>query len=68
MSAALDLRDDQRCCLTCAGAAEWLRVNQSFQRMIVCKTCGNKRCPKATDHRLECTGSNRPGQKGSIYQ
>jgi hypothetical protein len=29
--------------------------------------CGNKRCPKATDHRLQCTGSNDPGQPGSIY-
>ena len=35
--------------------------------MIVCKTCGNKRCPKATDHRLECTKSNEPGQPGSCY-
>ena len=30
-------------------------------------SCGNKRCPKATDHRFECTGSNEPGQPGSIY-
>lgn len=35
--------------------------------MIICKTCGNKRCPKATDHRLECTHSNEPNQPGSIY-
>ena len=35
---------------------------------IVCQVCGNKRCPKATDHRLECSGSNRPGQIGSLYQ
>ena len=35
--------------------------------MIVCKVCGNKRCPKATDHTLECTGSNESGQPGSIY-
>jgi len=34
---------------------------------IVCKVCGNKRCPKATDCSLECTGSNEPGQEGSIY-
>ncbi|WP_036759396.1 hypothetical protein [Photobacterium halotolerans] len=33
----------------------------------VCGVCGNKRCPKATDHRYECTGSNEPGQIGSIY-
>lgn len=37
-------------------------------RMIVCAKCKNKRCPKATDHRLECTNSNLPGQVGSVYQ
>ena len=36
--------------------------------MIVCPICGNKRCPKASDHRLECTNSNEPGQKGSVYE
>jgi hypothetical protein len=36
-------------------------------RMILCPTCGNKRCPKASDHDLACTGSNEPGQAGSIY-
>lgn len=35
--------------------------------MIVCPTCGNKRCPKATEHTMACTGSNEPGQVGSIY-
>lgn len=35
--------------------------------MAVCPTCGNKRCPKASDHMLECTGSNEPGQPGSLY-
>ena len=34
---------------------------------IVCRTCGNKRCPKATCCRIECTGSNEPGQEGSAY-
>ena len=37
-------------------------------KMILCPECGNKRCPKASDHRLECTGSNEPGQAGSIYR
>lgn len=32
--------------------------------MILCPVCGNKRCPKADDHRFECTGSNEPGQVG----
>ena len=39
----------------------------SSARMIVCPECGNKRCPKASDHRLACTGSNATGQAGSIY-
>ena len=37
------------------------------QRMIVCSDCGNKRCPKASNHRHQCTGSNEPNQRGSIY-
>lgn len=36
-------------------------------RFVVCPTCGNKRCPRATDHRLDCSGSNAPGQAGSDY-
>lgn len=41
---------------------------QGFGGMIVCATCGNKRCPKATFHGNECTGSNEPNQPGSRYQ
>lgn len=37
-------------------------------RMIVCSICGNKRCPHATNHINECTGSNEPGQKGSSWE
>jgi hypothetical protein len=37
-------------------------------RMILCPDCGNKRCPKATDHIYKCTNSNEPGQRGSRYQ
>jgi Zn finger protein HypA/HybF involved in hydrogenase expression len=40
---------------------------QYLNRMILCPECGNKRCPKASDHELECTGSNEPGQTGSVY-
>lgn len=36
-------------------------------RMIVCPSCGNKRCPHASDHALTCTRSNEPGQPGSIF-
>lgn len=34
---------------------------------VVCPDCGNKRCPRANDHRNACTGSNEPGQEGSAY-
>ncbi|WP_260207695.1 hypothetical protein [Klebsiella pneumoniae] len=36
-------------------------------RFVVCPDCGNKRCPRASDHRNACTGSNEPGQEGSAY-
>jgi len=39
----------------------------TLTRMVLCETCGNKRCPHATDHRFTCTGSNEPGQPGSRY-
>jgi hypothetical protein len=35
--------------------------------MVLCPDCKNKRCPKASNHALECSGSNAPGQEGSIY-
>ena len=41
--------------------------NPTEMLMMLCQTCGNKRCPKATDCRLACTGSNDPGQVGSVY-
>lgn len=36
-------------------------------RMILCPKCGNKRCPHASNHELECTNSNEPNQPGSVY-
>jgi hypothetical protein len=38
------------------------------QRFIVCPDCGNKRCPKANDHRNACTNSNEVGQPGSSWE
>lgn len=46
------------------GDVLWNPIGMPF---IVCNTCGNKRCPKATDCSLNCSGSNEPGQIGSIY-
>lgn len=42
-------------------------IAEALTRMIVCPNCGNKRCPKASDHNLACTDSNEPGQPGSVY-
>lgn len=44
------------CCRTC-----WSKTGD-LMTFIVCATCGNKRCPKAEDHRNDCSGSNAPGQ------
>ena len=41
--------------------------NTRMTRIILCPECGNKRCPKATDHNNACTNSNEPGQEGSRY-
>jgi len=40
----------------------------TMSTFIVCSSCGNKRCPKATDHNLACDNSNQPGQSGSRYK
>ena len=40
--------------------------NPGFYGMVVCPTCGNKRCPHATEHNNAGTNSNEPGQPGSI--
>lgn len=45
-----------------------LEMWQARSRMMLCSDCGNKRCPRATDCGLACTGSNEPNQPGSVYQ
>ena len=56
---------EERCrCRNCAGE----RGEPVNNYMVVCQKCGNKRCPHATNHKNECTKSNLPGQKGSIYR
>ncbi len=39
----------------------------TMSRFVTCPTCGNKRCPAASDHRFACTGSNESGQFGSVF-
>lgn len=55
-------------CRRCAdGATTDDGLPLTLSRMFLCPTCGNKRCPKATDHDNACSGSNAPGQPGSVY-
>ncbi len=44
-----------------------LAITEGMGKMFLCPICGNKRCPRATDHREPCSGSNDPGQQGSRY-
>jgi len=53
-------RTENPCCIACWGF-------KPQTTMILCPKCGNKRCPKATDHNNRCTASNEPGQDGSAY-
>lgn len=43
------------------------KCTPNYTRMLLCSICGNKRCPHASDHDLACTGSNEPGQPGSLF-
>lgn len=64
-------KDGEVCnhCWTCDAslASPWEVPGSSFPFMPTCPTCSNKRCPRATDHRNGCSGSNEPGQEGSRY-
>lgn len=42
-------------------------VSFGDMRMVLCPECGNKRCPRASNHIYACTGSNEVGQVGSAY-
>ncbi len=59
-------------CYKC-DSATWAPVGSGFStlcrtRMSLCPKCGNKRCPGAADHTNPCSGSNEPGQPGSLYE
>jgi hypothetical protein len=65
---AKDGRNAPKCwCHTCNKDRMVGGFPYSMTTMILCPTCGNKRCPHASDHTLACTGSNEPGQPGSVY-
>lgn len=61
-------------CIACVrkkfedGKLTYLEVHDPMHFRYACEICGNKRCPHHTNHVLDCTNSNEPGQKGSVYQ
>jgi hypothetical protein len=54
-------------CWTKEAFPESDEIEKCITFMIVCADCGNKRCPKATNHDNECTKSNDVMQPGSVY-
>lgn len=66
-TAPRELSDGCGNCHACLVGVMENNIPVTSQRMIVCSDCGNKRCPKASNHRHKCTGSNEVGQYGSIY-
>jgi hypothetical protein len=54
-------------CYECLDQPEHGLQNPTVSTFIVCPACWDKRCPRATNHRYACTGSNEPGQFGSNY-
>lgn len=40
----------------------WLPAE--LTELTLCQVCGDKRCPRAEDHRNECAGSNESGHSG----
>ena len=61
--------DQQQCpCLRCIKQRDADHGLVFQTAMQLCPVCGNKRCPKGTNHDLDCSGSNNPGQDGSSYK
>lgn len=56
------------CCHKCAEGKTIHGIPVAFARLIVCRQCGNKRCPHASDHDQPCTGSNEPGQADAAFK
>ena len=56
-------RTGPMCCIRCDEENQPTRA----RRFVGCSVCGNKRCPHATDHRLDFSNSNAAGQLGSRY-
>jgi len=61
---------EEKClCIKCSSENKsGNRLNDLDNFRYACEKCGNKRCPHHSDHHMVCSGSNEPGQEGSVYE
>ena len=57
----------RKCLDTADAGLPWFK-RRTISRMVLCETCGCKRCPHANSHEHACTASNELGQPGSAYE
>jgi hypothetical protein len=53
-------------CRTCNEEITYCGMPFNSTHFTACPDCGNKRCPRASNHLFECTNSNEPGQIGKL--
>lgn len=55
------------CCEACRSKMDFVELmEKGGMIMLLCPTCGNKRCLKAQNHIYKWTGSNAVGQVGEV--
>ena len=65
MNQLIEMNDEGKCsCRKCIETNDGSIFGWAV--FVVCQKCGNKRCPKASDHRMKCTGSNELNQVGEL--
>ena len=65
MNQLIEMNDGSKChCRKCIEIGDVPMFGWAV--FTVCQKCGNKRCPKASDHRMKCTGSNELNQVGEL--
>ena len=63
-----EMRTNCGACFVCLDDPSKGFDNPTMKRMILCPSCGNKRCPHADSHVFQCTDSNAVGQVGVVSE